>query len=757
MAHTHPDESATAGKSIQLSLPSRSSEDPRTSSATSLDKIRTDLMLWGQQLNRLVHGPAQMLAQDGQQVLADLVCRIAVIGQVKAGKSSFVNALIGLPGLLPADVNPWTTAVTKLHFNCSNAPEGVAAAFKFFDHDEWKKIAEGGGRIRELTERLVPGFTPAVLSRHLEAMRRRAESRLGREFPKLLGTTHTFPTLDHDILERYVCAGPDGEAMKPDDGPGQYSDITKTADLYFKSNGFGFPTILIDTPGTNDPFLVRDEITRRSLDGADFHIVVLTAQQPLSTADVTLFRMLRGLHKERIVVFINRIDQLTNLPDDALAVAERVHDGLRAEFPDIDVPIVVGSARWANSSLLLNRGDLSSILSPAFHAYAQHVTGRELGAKPDERPQISTDEMTRVLMACSGIAELNDHVNRAILNSHASRAIAHISANFCELARLGETSTRDEIVRLDQLMRMTANSVEAREQEAGKLEENARRTRQLCVDLEQTILKVEQQLNTLAQTECDALSRALNASIESFSRQECLRLDDVMSHDKPVRSWRCDPAALRRVIEAEYLKRFRETESRILDPERNIFLRLRQSVAQVLPDAFQGPAPTLQPPPITPLSLSILGRALVFDLDHPWWLAWWKGRLSKEDRLKELDGLIKREFLPVVDNLVSAARSRLMKQVAATLLSAQAICGSVVDALRAQSEWRDAKVQELLLTNIQKSDDLTDEHRRNLATLRECQQKWQTVGRSLAEVRDRCQRLLSGCTQLQSASLMDGA
>ena len=714
-------------------------------------------MVCGQQLNKLVHGPAQMLAQDGQQVLADLVCRIAVIGQVKAGKSSFVNALIGLPGLLPADVNPWTTAVTKLHFNCSSAPQGVAAAFKFFDHDEWTKIAEGGGRIRELTERLVPGFTPAMLSRHLEAMRRRAESRLGGEFPKLLGTTHAFPAFDHDILERYVCAGPDGEAMKPDDGPGQYSDITKTADLYFKSNEFGFPTILIDTPGTNDPFLVRDEITRRSLDGADFYVVVLTAQQPLSTADVTLFRMLRGLHKERIVVFINRIDQLTNLPDDALAVAERVHDGLRAEFPDIDVPIVLGSARWANSSLLLDRVDLSSILSPAFHAYAQHVTGRELGAKPDELPQISTAEMTRVLMACSGIPELNDHLNRAILNSHASRAIAHISANFCELARLGEMSTQDEIARLDQLMGMTTNSVEAREHEAGKLAENTRRTRQLCVDLEQTILKVERQLNTLAQTECDALSGALNESIGSFSRQECLKLDEVVSHDKPVRGWRCDTAALRRVIEAEYLKRFRETESRILDPERNIFLRLRQSVAQVLPEAFQGPAPTLQPPPITPLSLSVLGRALVFDLDYPWWLAWWKGRLSKEDRLKELDGLIKREFLPVVDDLVSAARSRLLKQVAATILSARVICGVVVDALHAQSEWHAAKMQELLLTNIQKSEDLTNEHRRNLAALRERQQKWHTVRRSLGEVRDRCQRLLSGCTQPQSASLMDGA
>ena len=44
-----------------------------------------------------------------------------------------------------------------------------------------------------------------------------------------------------------------------------------------------------------------------------------------------------------------------------------------------------------------------------------------------------------------------------------------------------------------------------------------------------------------------------------------------------------------------------------------------------------------------------------------------------------------------------------------------------------------------------------------LAALREWHQKWHTVGQSLAEVRDRCQRLLSGYTQLQSSNPMDGA
>jgi signal recognition particle receptor subunit beta len=710
------------------------------SSATALDEIRTDLMVWGRQLNELVEGPARMLTQDGQKVLADLVCRIAVIGQVKAGKSSFVNALVGRPGLLPSDVNPWTTVVTNLHFNCANAPEGVAGAFKFFDRDEWTAIAEGGGRIRELTERLVPGFTPAALSRHLEAMRQRAEKRLGPEFDKLLGTTHTFPTLDGNVLEKYVCAGSTGD---PVSGPGQYSDITKTADLYFKSDDFGFPTILIDTPGTNDPFLVRDEITRRSLDGADFHIVVLTARQPLSTADVTLFRILRGLQKERIVVFVNRIDQLTTLPQDARMVADLVHDGLRAEFPDIEIPIVVGSALWANASLSLASTDVSSILSPAFVTYAQHVTGRDVGAAANGSPQIPPGELADVLMACSGVPALRDRLNQAILNSHASRAIAHISAHFCELARVGEMSTQGEIVRLDQLVRMTTNSPETKADEAKKLEQNAGRVQQLSAELEQTIAGLDRQLNALLDAECDVLSRRLHEAIESFSRQECFRLGEHISHAKAVRSWRCDSAALRRVIEAEYLKHLRETERLMIDPEYNVFQRLRQSVAPVLPDAFQGMDVTLPPAPAASLSLSILGKAVVFDLDHPWWMAWWRGALSKEDRLKELEQLISQEFTPIVDDLVSAARSRLAEQVAATLQNARVICESVVDALRTQSEWHAAKVQELLLMNPGASDDLTGEHRRNLAELREWHQKWESVGASLRDVRDRCQRLLA--------------
>src|SRR5262249_3515914 len=161
-------------------------------------------------------------------LLARLTCRIAVVGQVKAGKSSFINALVRRLDLLPTDVNPWTTAITNLHFGRADAPPNVAVEFTFFDSNEWEHLATGGGYIRELTQRLVPGFEAELLEKHLHAMRRRSEARLGATLEELLGSKHAFPALSTEILERYVCSGVAG-LLSSAEQKGLYSDVVKSA------------------------------------------------------------------------------------------------------------------------------------------------------------------------------------------------------------------------------------------------------------------------------------------------------------------------------------------------------------------------------------------------------------------------------------------------------------------------------------------------------------------------------------------------
>jgi GTP-binding protein EngB required for normal cell division len=286
------------------------------------------------------------------QDLESRVCRIAFAGQMNAGKSSLINVLVEQPELLPADINPWTTVITNLHFGVPGAPSS-GASFTFFSLEEWRRLSVGG-RTRELTGRIFPDFDWKSLSSQVESMRGRAEQKLGPRFEELLGTEHTYPAITRGLLNRYVGAGLPGAAAHSTAGEGEFSDITKLASVFFDLGAFNFPTILIDTPGVNDPFLVRDEITRQGLYAADICVIVLTARQPLSTADLSLLRMLRGLNKNRLIIFINKIDEIEGGDEVLREVSQRVSVILKQEFPSARIPIVFGSALWARKALFPN-------------------------------------------------------------------------------------------------------------------------------------------------------------------------------------------------------------------------------------------------------------------------------------------------------------------------------------------------------------------------------------------------------------------
>ena len=368
------------GDASRLELQSRQSE---AAIGAPLETVRVSLLGLVGRLGGLLGEYAAPLLEAAQRQLDERTCRIAVIGQIKAGKSTFINALARRPGLLPTDINPWTVVVTALHFRNGPTPPEHAAVFHLFSVDEWRELADGGGRLRELTERLVPGFQSDLLRAQLEVMRKRAERRLGPKFAELLGQCHRFQAVTPQILTDYVSAGDDNT------WPGKrrhYSDITRSADLYFNDGPFAFPITLIDTPGTNDPFLVRDEITRRSLENPDIYVFVVSACQPLSAADIAMLRLLNGLNKDRIVVFINRADQLPNLNDDAEAVKAAIEKRLRAELPSLNIPVVYGSAWLGNLRLQAEAGEIPVMSQPT----SQPAPSHDERAADAGRPALAT-------------------------------------------------------------------------------------------------------------------------------------------------------------------------------------------------------------------------------------------------------------------------------------------------------------------------------------------------------------------------------
>jgi hypothetical protein len=662
-----------------------------------LDAMRRELVACGRELQAARPFRGGSFVDDMLRLLAKLTCRIAIIGQVKAGKSTFINGLVRSPGLLPTDVNPWTTAVTHLHFARADAPPNVAAEFTFFDSNEWERLARGGGHLRELTERLVPGFEAELLQKHVDAMRRRSEERLGDKLRTLLGKKHAFPSLSTEVLERYVCSG------LPNTGAehkGVYSDVVKSADLYFASNDFGFPSTIIDTPGTNDPFLVRDEITRRALESADIYIVVLTARQALSSADVALLRILRGLHKERITVFVNRIDELGDLVRDVPAIVKHVQAGLRREFPTSDIPVVAGSALWAEAAIRgSNGGEVERVLTPKVEAYAKLVAAD----LPSPR---TPQERIEMLFMCSGLSPLCEVLARLTLDSHTGRVLSQVSRSFSELARVGQNAASHEVEVLETEGKSGAFLGQQGEIELRAVDAEVKENERLTITLQGLLTDLQIRTDQLIEDQCSKMVEILRDVVLGFSEAECENLRNAVAEGHRGRVWKSDATLLRQNLEEEFVKLYRDAEQEIAKLESHIFPKLKQLLGRYRPDwqaLEHSPAETN--PADLPL-LSALSKVVALDLGEPWWKHWWTRDRGIEGQLSELDTLIRREFYPIVDELAEAARRQLKDRQTRSLEEANMVFMGLVQLLKEQSQARLERTRALITGDASRSPEV---------------------------------------------------
>ena len=645
-----------------MTAPAEAAQLNRQAIGDKLETLRSELIKCGGEL-RSMQGLLQgsSFIDDTLRLLDRLACRIGVIGQVKAGKSSLINALMGKPGLLPTDVNPWTTAVTRIHFGVADAPPNVAAEFSFFEPDEWEQLSNGGGEIRELTKSLVPGFKVELLNKHVEEMRRRTTLRLGSKLDSLLGKKHVYSLLTPEDLERYICASlPDSATEQK----GAYSDIIKTADLYFGKSEFSFPTTIIDTPGTNDPYLVRDEIARRTLESAHLHIVVLTPQQALSTADVALLRILRGLNKDRIVVFLNRIDQLGDLVRDVPIIVRHIREGLRRELPGSEFPVVAGSAFWADLALRGADSEIERAWSAKAQAYAHHLA-QQAGAS--ESPGNSIHD----LLACSGLPALFGTLAKLTPECHIGRVLSRVSRSFCDLARVGENTARHELA-------------EFSEDDAPTGSEDELETTETKVKA--ALASLKERGARLVDEHCTRIADSLRAAMRSFSETECAKLRTAIAEGHTSSSvWNCDLALMRQQLEEALVLAYREAEGEMLEVEDETLLQLQQMLTRynskwTKPEAGNASIGIELPTIGTP--------SIVLELDEPWWKRWWRPSRTGERRAAALARLIESEFSAIAGALVQAARAQLGARHSSALQEANLVYAGLIDILQEQKRAR---------------------------------------------------------------------
>jgi signal recognition particle receptor subunit beta len=709
---------------------SSSDEDGKALSASrqgvvtnSRDILGRDLSEMAEATLRLAADLRPMLDNDAVVALDKLVqgaehdaCRIAVIGQVKAGKSTLINALIRRPGFLPADVNPWTAVVTNMHFG---GKTDAGAVYQFFDEADWQHLA-AGGRLLELSQRLGIALDADTLASQVRLMRERAEQRLGLQFQQLLGKQHRFASASAEVLERYVCVGDfNPNAAGPlVPGLGRFADITKSADLYFDLPPFAYPTTIIDTPGTNDPFLVRDELSREALKSADAYIIVLNAQQALSSSDLDLLRFLHGLQKSRLVVFVNRIDSLSNPVADGEIVVAHIRSKLALEFPGVAIPVIAGSALWAESAMA-SHGIAAEApdRTPALNA----LTRRNI-----LRGALSSDAERQVeFMRHSGLDDLTENLSRLVVQGPSMLRLQRRQNALRDLASKIDFAARSELRSLELRISTVRDSEAARARRRAKAAEDLLRINPVS---DSVVKLAEAASSELGGAKDSAIQRLGDALRDIIRRHAATAREIVLAQPRFVRRdhvWQYPTSHLRRDLEHAFKTVYAGTAGQLCEIERKAKAKILDEIGNLLPaKALVGgetPIYMIDPEP----SIGALGQTVAIELDDQW-RAWWRLWHGQKQRAWKLEELMIAEFDPVVDALVDAAEAELDAHVVISVQRFSELSRELIAALKRhrldlESDRNDqgARRPGALIQEYQKRQKLMEAHVQNCTGIAE--------------------------------------
>ena len=235
--------------------------------------------------------------------------KIGIVGGVKAGKSSFLNALI-FDGekVLPQAATPMTAALTKIVYS-----EKSYARVTFYDEDDWNKISYNadkfdkqleklkqeeiyrrqelrnqnakGKMIDKIKEKAFGGQTEKLDETTIARLKKNVNSeyRACKELKEMatdevlanLGQEKDIPVADvHKDLAEYVGAD------------GKFTPIVKHIEL-----GLANPLLkdleIIDTPGLDDPIISRSAVTKDFLVNCDVVFLLSYCGQFLTQQDIT--------------------------------------------------------------------------------------------------------------------------------------------------------------------------------------------------------------------------------------------------------------------------------------------------------------------------------------------------------------------------------------------------------------------------------------------------------------------------------------
>lgn len=312
------------------------------------------------------------------------ILTIGVIGQMKCGKSTFLNSFVFEDTVLPAATTPMTAALSVITYG-----EQKKVVAEFYTNDEWEE--QKAQAARSLDD--VAGDTMAESKIKAAKELVSKASRLGSNLRDYLGKTK------EDSFENII------EYVGAD---GKYVSITKSVKIYYPKEYLKGVEI-VDTPGFNDPIVSREERTKDFLKKADVVLMMLYAGRPFDATDRDIiFKNVSQCGIGKVLIGINKYDipycsevnpedeeQIKDYVKSEIAKACREsNDNTLSDILSEAEPIPLSAEMALLSELPMSKVNSEEALS---FAWNRHCSNFGIGSQPEMRKWSHIDNLVNAI------------------------------------------------------------------------------------------------------------------------------------------------------------------------------------------------------------------------------------------------------------------------------------------------------------------------------------------------------------------------
>ena len=312
------------------------------------------------------------------------ILTIGVIGQMKCGKSTFLNSFVFEDTVLPAATTPMTAALSVITYG-----EQKKVVAEFYTNDEWEE--QKAQAARSLDD--VAGDTMAESKIKAAKELVSKASRLGSYLKDYLGKTRED---SFDNIIEYVGAD------------GKYVSITKSVKIYYPKEYLKGVEI-VDTPGFNDPIVSREERTKEFLKKADVVLMMLYAGRPFDATDRDIiFKNVSQCGIGKVLIGINKYDipycsevnpedeeQIKDYVKSEIAKACREsNDNTLSDILSEAEPIPLSAEMALLSELPMSKVNSEEALS---FAWNRHCSNFGIGSQPEMRKWSHIDNLVNAI------------------------------------------------------------------------------------------------------------------------------------------------------------------------------------------------------------------------------------------------------------------------------------------------------------------------------------------------------------------------